>query len=84
MATCRWDRRLVNHYSAPSSRLSSIRFHYHLVVIDGAFSQAPDGEGPFREAALLQPHYRLELQGVVQRHVLRYLDTTASSGRRYG
>jgi hypothetical protein len=47
-------------------------FHYHVVVLDGAFSRGPDGEARFHEATRLQPHHWLDLQRVVQRRVLRY------------
>ena len=45
-------------------------FHFHVVVLDGVFSQTDDGEVQFHEATLLQPDHGLELQHVVQRRVL--------------
>jgi hypothetical protein len=50
-------------------------FHYHVIVLDGAFSRGPDGEARFHEATRLQPHHWLNLQRVVQRRVLRYFRT---------
>ena len=47
-------------------------FHYHVVVLDGVFSQGPDSDARFHEAAHLDSHRWLELQRVVQRRVLRY------------
>jgi hypothetical protein len=47
-------------------------FHFHCVILDGAFAQASDGEVRFHEATRLQPHHWLNLQRVVQRRVLRY------------
>ena len=43
-----------------------------MVVLDGVFSQAPDGEVRFHEATGLIPEHWHELQHVVQRRVLRY------------
>lgn len=50
-------------------------FHFHVVVLDGVFSQAPDGEARFHEATGLTPEHWLEFQHVVQRRVLRYFRT---------
>ena len=50
-------------------------FHFHVVVLDGVFSQAENGEVRFHEAALLQSEHWHELQHVVQRRVLRYFRT---------
>ena len=47
-------------------------FHYHCVILDGVFSHGPDGEVRFHAATRLASHRWLELQGVVQRRVLRY------------
>ncbi|MBW2245278.1 MAG: transposase [Deltaproteobacteria bacterium] len=47
-------------------------FHYHVVVLDGVFSQGPDSDARFHEAVHLDSHHWLELQRVVQRRVLRY------------
>jgi hypothetical protein len=52
--------------------------HFHLVVLDGVFSQTSDADtraAHFHEANLLQPEHWLRLQGVVQRRVLRYFRT---------
>jgi hypothetical protein len=50
-------------------------FHFHCVILDGAFSQDPDGEARFHEATWLQPHHWLDLQRVVQRRILRHFRT---------
>jgi hypothetical protein len=50
----------------------NMHFHYHCVVLDGAFSQGPDGDARFHGATLLGSHHWLELQRVVQRRVLRH------------
>ncbi len=47
-------------------------FHFHVVVLDGVFSHASDGEARFHEAALLTLEHWHELRHVVQRRVLRY------------
>ena len=47
-------------------------FHFHVVVLDGVFSHASDGEVRFHEAARLMPEHWDELQHVVQSRVLRY------------
>ena len=44
-------------------------------MLDGVFSQAPDGEARFHEATGLTPEHWLEFQHVVQRRVLRYFRT---------
>jgi Putative transposase/Transposase zinc-binding domain len=52
--------------------------HFHLVVLDGVFSQTSDADtraAHFHEASLLQPEHWVRLQGVVQRRVLRYFRT---------
>ena len=41
-------------------------------MLDGVFSQGPDSDARFHEAARLDSHHWLELQRVVQRRVLRY------------
>ena len=46
-----------------------------MVVLDGVFSQAPDGEVRFHEATGLTAEHWHELQHVVQRRVLRYFRT---------
>ncbi len=48
-------------------------FHYHVIVLDGAFARDPDEEARFHEATRLQPCHGLDLQRVVQRRVLRDL-----------
>ncbi len=50
-------------------------FHYHIVVLDGAFSHGPDGDACFHEATHLESHHWHDLQRVVQRRVLRYFRT---------
>ena len=50
-------------------------FHFHCVILDGAFSQGPDGEARFHEATRLQPHHWFDLQRVVQRRILRHFRT---------
>ncbi|MCH7879538.1 MAG: transposase, partial [candidate division Zixibacteria bacterium] len=47
-------------------------FHFPVVVLDGVFSHASDGEVRFHEAGLLQSDHWHELQHVVQSRVLRY------------
>jgi hypothetical protein len=52
--------------------------HFHVVVLDGVFSRAEDGDharARFHEATLLQPGHWVRLQGVLQRRVLRYFRT---------
>ena len=50
-------------------------FHFHLVVLDGVFDQAPDGTVCFQEATRLTPDDWLALQRLVQRRVLRHFRT---------
>lgn len=45
--------------------------HYHLVVLDGVFSGAPDGEVRFHEASELGADHVRALEHVLQRRVLR-------------
>ena len=47
-------------------------FHYHLIVLDGVFSEAEDGDVRFHEASDLEPRHWEALQRTVQRRVLRY------------
>ena len=47
-------------------------FHYHLIVLDGVFSESEDGEVRFHEASELAPEHWQALQPTVQRRVLRY------------
>ncbi len=47
-------------------------FHYHCVILDGAFSHGLGGDARFHEATHLESHHWHELQRVVQRRVLRY------------
>ena len=49
-----------------------MHFHFHVVVLDGVFSQAEGGEVRFHEAARLMPEHWHALQHVVQRPVLRH------------
>ena len=46
--------------------------HYHLVVLDGAFSKADDSDIEFHEAYDLTPDHIGQVESVVQRGVLRY------------
>ena len=62
----------VYFISTRISTSTSSHFHFHLVVLDGVFSQSADGEVRFHEAALLQSEHWHALQRVVQRCVLRY------------
>jgi hypothetical protein len=47
-------------------------FHYHLVVLDGVFTENEDGVVAFREATDLTPKHWETLQRTVQVRVLRY------------
>ncbi len=47
-------------------------FHYHVVVLDGVFSESEEGGAEFHEASELEPRHWQELQRTVQRRVLRY------------
>jgi hypothetical protein len=47
-------------------------FHYHVVVLDGVFSEGDDGGVRFHEASNLETHHWHELQRTVQRRALRY------------
>jgi len=53
----------------------NMHFHYHLVVLDGVFSQGDDANAHFHAASQLSPTHWLDLQRVVQRRVLRYFRT---------
>jgi len=64
----------------------NMHFHFHLVVLDGVFSQGDDEDAQFHAASQLAQAHWLDLQRVVQRRVLRYfrtqglLDEAATSG----
>jgi hypothetical protein len=47
-------------------------FHYHVVVLDGVFSETDEGGVEFHEASKLEPRHWQELQRTVQKRVLRY------------
>jgi hypothetical protein len=47
-------------------------FHYHLVVLDGVFTESEDGVVGFHEATDLTPEHWQTLQRTVQVRVLRY------------
>ena len=46
--------------------------HYHLVVLDGVFGEAGDGEVSFHEACELTPDDIRQFESILQRRVLRY------------
>ncbi len=46
-------------------------FHFHVVVLDGLFSEEPDGSVTFHEATHLSAHDAHRLQRTLQRRVLR-------------
>lgn len=47
-------------------------FHYHVVVLDGVFSESEEGGAEFHEASELEARHWQELQRTVQKRVLRY------------
>lgn len=47
-------------------------FHYHLLVLDGVFSEGADATVRFHEASALTQEHWQGLQATVQRRVLRY------------
>lgn len=47
-------------------------FHYHVVVLDGVFSESEEGGMEFHEASELEVRHWQELQRTVQKRVLRY------------
>jgi hypothetical protein len=47
-------------------------FHYHVVVLDGVFSETEEGGVQFHEASELESRHWQELQRTVQRRVLQY------------
>jgi len=47
-------------------------FHYHVVVLDGVFTESEEGGAEFHEASELAPIHWQELQRTVQKRVLRY------------
>jgi hypothetical protein len=47
-------------------------FHYHVVVLDGVFSETEEAGVEFHEASALEPGHWQKLQQTVQKRVLRY------------
>ena len=68
----------------PDARLGAVSFfhrfgsslnshpHYHVVVLDGVFGEAGDGEIQFHEASKLTPDSIRQLEPTLQRRFLRY------------